>query len=152
MEEGDNKSARNEDERREDPLASPVEIEQDESHESSTQQYTPEELQEILTQRQEMVVDEDMDPLEWTVRKVVPIPRVYYWDVVPDQAERASIPWKIRAWHSTIAGCCRVGNWMDRRVAQPIARGVGLTDSRFDYDPISIDQLLLSKETIREFR
>jgi hypothetical protein len=27
--------------------------------------------------------DETMDPLEWAIRKVIPIPKVYYWELIP---------------------------------------------------------------------
>lgn len=45
--------------------------------------YTPTRAQEIVRERHQvdMSKNENMDPIEWTVRKLVPIPAVYYWDV-----------------------------------------------------------------------
>ena len=108
-------------------------------------------LVEQLSERQPMVVDDDdMDPLEWMVRKVIPIPKVYYWDVVKEESEQQQLPLKLRAWHSSISGFSKVGSWLDRRVAQPIAKTFGLTDSRFDFvtDHMTEEDLAASRREV----
>jgi hypothetical protein len=113
--------------------------------------YTQEELRQILSQRHFVdLTDEDMDPIEWMVRKLVPIPNVYYWDILEDQHEQSEVWVGIRVWHSTISGLCTMGGWIDRRVAQPLARGLGLTESRFDYvtDQMSAEDWQASRREV----
>jgi hypothetical protein len=104
---------------------------------------TQEELLAILSQRHEVDLNaEDMDPLEWTFRKVVPVPKFYYWDVLkqqhhqPQQQEGSSdaavIPMRIKLWHHTIATMTGAYQWTEQKVALPLARTFGLTSSRFD--------------------
>jgi hypothetical protein len=95
--------------------------------------YSPQELQKVISQRQVVdMSDEDMDPIEWTVRKVIPIPAEYYWDVVSEE-QHAQIPVRTKVWHKTIALLWGAHQWTERRVAKPLASALGLTDSRFDY-------------------
>jgi hypothetical protein len=95
--------------------------------------YSPQELQKVISQRQVVdMSDEDMDPIEWTVRKVIPIPAEFYWDVVPEE-QHGQIPVRTKIWHKTIALLWGAHQWTERSVAKPLASALGLTDSRFDY-------------------
>jgi len=118
-----------------DPLERSNEVDVDpESNETEKRKYSREEVEQILTERQEVdMTDEDMDPLEWTFRKLVPIPAHFYWDVVVDEKERAHIPTKIKVWHKTIASLGAVQQFADRWIARPVASGLGVTSSRFQY-------------------
>jgi hypothetical protein len=125
----------------EDPLAPPAEavtLPSSEEESGDAQQPahpprtydTPEEMMEILSQRH--VVDltaEDMDPLEWTFRKLIPVPENYYWDVVQDQdVER--VPTRIKLWHKSFHSVATAFQWTEQRVGMPLARTLGLTSSR----------------------
>jgi hypothetical protein len=94
---------------------------------------SPQELQKIISQRQVVdMSDEDMDPIEWTVRKVIPIPAEYYWDAVSEE-QHDQVPARTKVWHKTISFLCRAHQWTERSIAKPLASSLGLTDSRFDY-------------------
>jgi len=116
-------------------------------------QYTPGELQRIVSQRHTVSFNEDMDPIEWTVRKVVPIPAAYYWKSVSVEQHK-DVPLKVKVWHKTIAALWGVHQWTDRRIARPVAQGLGLTDSRFDYvtDHMTAEEWERSKEMAAERR
>ena len=104
-----------------------------ESKEIEKRKYSPDELEQILSERQVVdMTDEDMDPIEWTFRKLVPIPAHYYWDLV-DEEEKDNIPIKIKVWHKTIASLGAIQQWTDRWIARPVASGLGITSSRFQY-------------------
>jgi hypothetical protein len=104
-----------------------------ESKQLSKRTYSPQELQKIIFQRQAVdMSDEDMDPIEWTVRKVIPIPAEYYWEVVSEE-QHDQVPARTKVWHKTISFLCRAQQWTERSVAKPLAASLGLTDSRFDY-------------------
>jgi hypothetical protein len=99
----------------------------------SKRTYSPQELQKVISQRQVVdMSDEDMDPIEWTVRKVFPIPAEYYWDVVSEE-QHDQVPTRTKVWHKTISFLCGAHQWTERSVAKPLAASLGLTDSRFDY-------------------
>jgi hypothetical protein len=99
----------------------------------SKRTYSSQELQKIISQRQVVdMSDEDMDPIEWTVRKVIPIPAEYYWDAVSEE-QHDQIPARTKVWHKTISFLCGAQQWTERSVAKPLAASLGLTDSRFDY-------------------
>ncbi|GAX28606.1 hypothetical protein FisN_1Hu603 [Fistulifera solaris] len=92
-----------------------------------------EEMIEYLQQTQ--VVDmnaEDMDPLEWTFRKVVPIPEHYYWDVVSNKEDQAQIPARIRFWHRSLYALSCASQWTDDHIGQPLARSLGLHTPRMN--------------------
>jgi hypothetical protein len=98
-----------------------------------------------LSRRQPMPTSDDgisLDPIEWTVRKLVPIPETYFWEYNPrdddddmlrddDQSWQAHLSWRLRTWHRTIGTAEATLHWMDRWIAQPVARTTGVTDSRF---------------------
>jgi len=101
-------------------------------------QYTQEELVEILSKVTQVdFSDEYMDPIEWSVRKVVPLPAVYFWDLLKDVPEDVAqqivqdkIPRKIRMWHRFIGTMDRAQHFVNDWVAQPIAGTLGITDAR----------------------
>jgi hypothetical protein len=95
--------------------------------------YSHQELQKVISLRQVVdMSDEDMDPIEWTVRKLIPIPAEYYWDVVSEE-QHDQVPVRTKFWHRTIALLSGAHQWTERSVAKPLASALGLTDSRFDY-------------------
>ena len=100
--------------------------------------------------------DEYMDPFEWTVRKAVPMPAVYYWDVFEEQNEsmKKDIPWKIRWWHKIVGSLENTSNVVNQWVALPIARTLGITDSRVAYvtESMTEEELQESKRVVIERR
>ena len=124
-------------------------------------EYTDEELIKVLSERNTQVDldDENMDPIEWTFRKLVPLPAVYFWDLLEGQPEevkreylQTKIPRKIRAWHRVIGSLDRAQHWMTDWVAKPLAGGLGITESRFSYviDNMSEAELNESKRMVAE--
>ena len=95
---------------------------------------TPEELYAILTERHQVDMErEDMDPLEWSVRKVVPIPAHYYWDVVPEDKDgtmQTEIPRSIRWWHNSVHAMANALEWTEQKVGLPLGRRLGLLSPR----------------------
>lgn len=71
--------------------------------------------------------DEDMDMLEWLVRKIVPIPKAYYWDTGRDD-----LPLRIRAWHRAVWGLGALVRLVER-AGEPIVNAAGMRDSRFGF-------------------
>lgn len=101
-----------------------------------------EELTKTLSKRKEIdETDEMLDPIEWSFRKIVPIPDKYYWDVIEEDQEN-EIPRNIKIWHKTIAGLEAVYNWTEKWIAKPVAGGLGLglTTSRFSYVTETMNQ------------
>lgn len=71
--------------------------------------------------------DQDMDPLEWTTRKLISIPKVYYW-----QTGNYDVATRTKVWHysiytlGTMTRCAEyIGNC--------IADMTGLNSSQYDY-------------------
>ena len=94
---------------------------------------TPEQLIEILCETNEVdLTAEDMDPLEWTFRKVVPIPKYYYWDIVKNPDDKSLVPNRIKLWHTSIASMTSAFQWTEQRIGMPLARTLGLTSPRFN--------------------
>jgi hypothetical protein len=102
--------------------------------------------------------DELLDPIERTIRYIVPIPKYYYWDILRTKQEQEQqqqqrdsstntevdsgepsvvsltsddIPYSIKSWHTIIGMCDYFGTWTNRIIAQPIASYIGLTGPRF---------------------
>ena len=106
---------------------------------------TNEELIRRMTERHILQLtpeeDELLDPIERTVRYIVPIPKYYYWDVLKEEATNSEapsntitadqIPFTIKSWHTVIALCDSIGTWTNQHIAQPIASYTGLTGPRF---------------------
>jgi hypothetical protein len=100
------------------------------------------ELCEVLSERYVLQLSPEddalLDPLERTVRYLIPIPKYYYWDVLrqasnenPESFSIADVPWSVRLWHDAIGSADYTGAWLNQRLAQPIASWMGLTGPRF---------------------
>jgi len=121
-------------------------------------------------QREEYKIDDPyMDPLEWTVKKIVPIPKAYYW-TIPEkndpsssaedmshsneldndgegQTPRQSIPMKIKVWHNSICALAFAFHCAEK-TGEFFANIMGLTKSRYDYvtSTMTEDEWELAKE------
>jgi hypothetical protein len=125
---------------------------QQQQHEAKTEPpKSKDELIRMLSERHILQLtpeeDELLDPIERTVRYLIPIPKYYYWDVMKEHANHNStknsevpneaiitsdqIPYTIRSWHTIINLCDRIGTWTNTHIAQPIASYTGLTGPRF---------------------
>lgn len=120
-------------------------------HPTSTTDVTKDELIRMLSERHILQLtpeeDELLDPIERTVRYIIPIPKYYYWDVLKEHADESSndsearggptsitadqIPFTIKSWHTIIGVCDSIGTWTNNHIAQPIASYTGLTGPRF---------------------
>eukprot|EP00977_Amphora_coffeiformis_P010879 scaffold2558_cov172-Amphora_coffeaeformis.AAC.10 len=118
------------------------------------------EILQDLSRRQPMNSTEEdpLDPIEWTVRKLVPIPETYFWEYSPKQGVALSsewkkkLPWRLKAWHRTIGTVDSGMKWMDRWIAQPVAAGTGLTAPRMSYvtDFMTEEEWEASRQRLRE--
>eukprot|EP00956_Cyclotella_meneghiniana_P007838 scaffold10444_cov71-Cyclotella_meneghiniana.AAC.12 len=75
----------------------------------------------------------DMDPLEYTFRRFVPIPKVYFWETADESNEfHQNLPVRVKLWHNTIyyLGAC-----LQRAEAAGgvVASILGLNSGEFDY-------------------
>ena len=117
-----------------------------------------EELLKLVTQRDVLdpteVQDDMVDPIERTVRAIVPIPKYYYWDICNTDADIKEIPKTIQLWHSAIYSCNVIGQWTTKNVGLPIASALGLTSSRFHevIDQMSPQELDESRQQVKERR
>jgi hypothetical protein len=113
---------------------------------------TAEELERLVTERAVIEAEayEDMDPLEYAVRKVLPIPAHYYWEMALSAEELERIRPGVKRWHRTIAALDRVQVFLDRTIAQPVASTLGLTESRFANvtDSMSEEEWKISKRNV----
>lgn len=128
-----------------------------------TKNYSVEEMETILCERQVVDMnDEMMDPIEWTIRTILPIPAAYYWEVFEERTNDENlqlwkkelytkIPTYIKIWHTTIFTLDNIQNWTNRSIAQPIASMTGLTGSRFYYitDTMTKDDIERSKRYVQ---
>mmetsp|Transcript_22924 Transcript_22924/g.63896 ORF Transcript_22924/g.63896 Transcript_22924/m.63896 type:complete len:203 (-) Transcript_22924:327-935(-) len=73
----------------------------------------------------------DMDPFEWTARKLIPIPKEYYWDN-PDVTEE-ELPTRLKLWHRTVGTLESIVQFTDNTVGKKVADLTGLSSQRFDY-------------------
>jgi hypothetical protein len=85
--------------------------------------------------------NEDMDMLEWLVRRWIPIPKQYYWE---NGGNGENLPWKTRAWHNFVGGGSRVIQFIER-VGKPVTAATGLTESRFEYVKETMSERQLQK-------
>jgi hypothetical protein len=116
---------------------------------------TQEEFYAIVSERYVLQLtpeqDELLDPLERCFRYWIPIPKHYYWQVVAannynirnqsrDTTQETKvdestivIPRAIRYWHNAIYWGSRILDGLTHKVAEPLASGLGITQSRFAY-------------------
>lgn len=71
--------------------------------------------------------DPKLDLLEWTVRRIIPIPKAYYWE-----SGNYDVSLRTKTWHRAVGGLGALVKLTDR-VGAPIVEATGLTSSRFDY-------------------
>jgi len=70
--------------------------------------------------------DKNMDPLEWSVRKTVPIPKKYYFET-----GNYDVSFQTKAWHRTIQAMGMTLRGVEN-VGGFFAGILGLTNSRYD--------------------
>mmetsp|Transcript_1447 Transcript_1447/g.2613 ORF Transcript_1447/g.2613 Transcript_1447/m.2613 type:complete len:177 (-) Transcript_1447:43-573(-) len=77
---------------------------------------------------------EDMDPLEYSVRKVLPIPRAYFW-----QTGNTEVSLRTKVWHRTVA---TLGTLLRAAefAGEVVAHVFGLNESRYQYVMDSMDK------------
>mmetsp|Transcript_22697 Transcript_22697/g.46746 ORF Transcript_22697/g.46746 Transcript_22697/m.46746 type:complete len:225 (-) Transcript_22697:185-859(-) len=92
----------------------------------------------------------DLDPLEYTFRRLVPIPKVYFWETA-DQSNNhhESLPFKIKLWHNTIyylSLCLKKAE----AGGEIIANIFGLNNSEFDYvmNAMTEEEWRMSRENV----
>jgi hypothetical protein len=103
------------------------------------QQHSASELYTLCSERHVLQLtpeeDELLDPIERTIRYLVPIPKQYYWKILGTSpwswSGTSEVPLSIRLWHQTIASCDTVGTIVNDYVGQPLAGMMGLTGPRF---------------------
>mmetsp|Transcript_21808 Transcript_21808/g.62102 ORF Transcript_21808/g.62102 Transcript_21808/m.62102 type:complete len:214 (-) Transcript_21808:164-805(-) len=85
-----------------------------------------------LTELHEVDMDaEDMDPLEWTIRKLIPIPCQYYWE--NDRVTPQQVPLRLKMWHRVVGALDSGWKFLEGRVGTPLVNATGVTSSQFDY-------------------
>jgi hypothetical protein len=84
-----------------------------------------------LTELEEVdMTDENMDPIEWAVRKLIPIPKTYFWQI--DSVDPKELPGNLKLWHRTVGAMGSAVKFTDR-IGKQVADALGLSASRFDY-------------------
>eukprot|EP00541_Cyclophora_tenuis_P019410 CAMPEP_0116576766 /NCGR_PEP_ID=MMETSP0397-20121206/20724_1 /TAXON_ID=216820 /ORGANISM="Cyclophora tenuis, Strain ECT3854" /LENGTH=148 /DNA_ID=CAMNT_0004105863 /DNA_START=164 /DNA_END=610 /DNA_ORIENTATION=+ len=86
--------------------------------------------------------DPMMDPLEWTVRKVIPIPKAYFWET-----GNTDLPPRTKLWHRTVGAMSNVVKFVDT-LGKPVGEFTGVTSSRYDYVTSTMTQKQM--ETARQ--
>jgi len=113
-----------------------------------TPDLTPEEVWLALISQTRDDIDlnaEEMDPLEWTFRTLVPVPKYYYWEVQHPVIENNDgrsvsssssyrVPLRIQLWHNCIDSLSRAYQCMEKCIGRPLARGLGLEEPRMHSD------------------
>jgi hypothetical protein len=84
---------------------------------------------ELLQVEEVDMNSETMDPFEWTTRKLISIPKTYYWDTNVDPKE---LPFKLKVWHRSVGVMGSAVRLIDR-MGKPVVGFLGLSSSRFDY-------------------
>merc|ERR1719242_2985632 len=104
-------------------------------HEIENSENIPEEMQ----LEEVDMNDPKMDPLEWSVRKIIPIPKKYYWE--SENSTSNELPVKVKAWHHTVATLGHVTRFAEK-CGEFTANAIGLTSSRYSYvtDTMTKDQ------------
>ena len=65
--------------------------------------------------------------MEWAARKVIPMPRKYYWETGNED-----LPTKTKAWHNTVYALGKATRFAES-VGEVVANVLGLNQSRFEY-------------------
>ena len=75
----------------------------------------------------------NMDPLEYTFRRYVPIPKVYFWETANESNDyHQHLPFRVKLWHNTIyyLGVCLQ---KAESAGEMVANVFGLNSGEFDY-------------------
>ena len=93
----------------------------------------------------------DMDPLEYTFRKYVPIPKVYFWESNATNEYNQSLPIRIKAWHNTIY-YLGLALRKAENGGEVIANLLGLNEGPFNYvtDRMTEEQMASSQRRLDE--
>ena len=67
-----------------------------------------------------------MDPFEWAARKIIPIPKKYYWET-----GNYDVSFRTKVWHRTVQSMGLTLRGVEK-VGDVIVRTLGLNNSRFD--------------------
>ena len=108
-------------------------------------------IPEELLQLEEVNMDDEMmDPLEWMTRKVISIPKVYFWETDVDPGD---LPMRLKLWHRSISFLASTVKMVDR-IGNPIASFLGITSSRFSYvtSAMTEEDLENSRRTVEDRR
>lgn len=89
------------------------------------EEITVDELDEV----EEMPDNPDMDPMEYTVRKVLPIPKKYFWETDRDPSQ---LPLRTKMWHRSVAVLGKM-LYVAEYAGEVIAQVFGLNESRYQY-------------------
>lgn len=113
---------------------------------------------EYQTYECDEVTKSRMDPLEYTFRKYIPIPRVYFWDTAVTssgnvQHDTNNIPLRIKLWHITIYYLGE-GLRIAEKGGEVVANALGLNDGPFDYVTTGMtpEEMLASRAMMDERR
>jgi hypothetical protein len=70
--------------------------------------------------------DDNLDPLEWSIRKIIPIPKKYYFET-----GNYNVPFRTKVWHRSVQamGLALIGV---EKIGGFFANALGLTSSRYD--------------------
>ena len=71
--------------------------------------------------------DPTMDPLEWGVRRIISIPKQYYW-----VSKKYNVSVRTKVWHRTVA-TLGISLRIAERVGEALANVSGLNSSRYEY-------------------
>jgi len=71
--------------------------------------------------------DPDLDPLEWSVRKVLPIPKKYFWETGNDNLDLRTRVWHRSVWF--LGQALGVAEYC----GEVVANLLGINESRYQY-------------------
>lgn len=98
----------------------------DDEQPSSPATTIPKELYEV---EEVDMNSETMDPFEWTTRKLISIPKVYYWNTDVDPKK---LPVNLKVWHRSVGLMGSAVGFIDS-LGKPVVGALGLSSSRFSY-------------------
>jgi len=92
--------------------------------------------------------DPDMDPMEWSVRHLVPIPKKYYWET-----NNLDLSLRTKLWHRTVSALGSALRCAEC-IGEIVANIVGLNSSSYDYviSTMTPDQWEASRRNAQEIR
>ena len=96
----------------------------------------------------------DMDPLEYTFRKYVSVPKAYFWDTASETNDyNQSLPFSVKFWHRSIY---YLGECLKKAEAggEMVANFLGLNSGPFDYvtNNMTEGEMARSREIVEERR